>query len=246
MKIKIFLGIAIGCFCMIGVAFAQTSVVISDPVAESAKAEHAAVNASKIELSAAEQALMDNSILPKARAKLKSEVCEESIDISSRVQGAFTKAGAKQTLIFYQFCQTGNGLGSVGVAIIDNGKVVGNFVSVESGWTDHANVLPDINQNGLDEIALYYSGGMHQGAGGTGVDIIEYSNGALKGIGWFQAEGFTETGPVIGYRVTVAPGKTPAFFKEKYTQDAAGKWKKTGTAVPLKLTKAVSEFVSVI
>lgn len=51
-------------------------------------------------------------------------------------------------------------------------KVISSYVA-ESGWTLGITVLPDINQNGFDEFALYYSGGMHQGQGGTGVDILE-------------------------------------------------------------------------
>src|SRR5438046_3147994 len=113
MKYKYFLGITSAFLLFTGIAFGQTIVVINDPVAESAKAEGSEVDTAAIKLPAPEQSLMDKSILPKARAKLASEACEESVEVSGRVQGAFTKAGAKQTLIFYQFCQTGNGLGSV-------------------------------------------------------------------------------------------------------------------------------------
>ena len=104
--------------------------------------------------------------------------------------------------------------------------------------------ISDLNQNGLDEIALYYSGGMHQGAGGTGVDIMEFSNGALKGLGWFQAEEFTETSPVMGYKIVAHPAKTPTFTREKFVQNAAGKWRKAGAPITIKLKPAVVEFES--
>lgn len=211
---------------------AQQAIVIHDPTVEAAK----------VELTRDEQSLIDKSILPKARIKLKGDACEETIEVSGRVEGAFTRAGAKQTLIFYQFCQTGNGLGSVGVAVLENGRAVANLVSAESGWSVDARRLPDINQNGLDEIALYYSGGMHQGAGGTGVDIFEFSGPNLQGIGWFQAEEFSEKSPVYGYRVTAVPGKVPAFTRERYTQNSKGAWRKTGTSTKLKLTEVVSKF----
>lgn len=225
--------------------YGQGSVLINDPVAESAKMDAAAPDGGKNGLPAAEEAVFNKSVLPKVRTKLKSEGCEETIEVSGRAVGAFTKAGAKQTLIFYQFCQTGNGLGSVGVAVLENGGVVGNFVSAESGWSVDAKALPDINQNGIDEIALYYSGGMHQGAGGTGVDVMEISSRGLTGIGWFMAEEFTETSPVMGYKVTANPGAKPAFFREKYTQNSAGQWRKTGVAAPLKLKEVNSAFVTV-
>jgi hypothetical protein len=229
--------------CLFVSAFAagQGSLLINDPTA--ADAPGAISSDNKYKLSATEQAAMDKYVFPKARIKLK-ESCgdEEAIEIAGRQQGSFTKAGADQTLIFYQFCQTGNGLGTAGVTILEAGRPVANFVAPNSGWTMDSAVLPDINQNGLDEIALYYSGGMHQGEGGTGVDIFEYSAGGLKGIGWYQSDGFSETGPVFGYKVTVNPGKTPAFFKQKYLQNAAGKWRISGKALPLKLTEVIGTF----
>ena len=145
-------------------------------------------------------------MLPKVRPKLLSDVCEESVDVAAVLHGAFTRASAAQTLVFYQFCQTGNGFGSAGVAIIENGRAVANYVAPESGWTIEAHSLPDIDQDGIDEAALYWSGGMHQGAGGSGVDIWEFSATGAKGIGWFQAESFDDRSPPTGYKVTAKPG----------------------------------------
>jgi hypothetical protein len=212
--------------------FSQSTIVINTPNSEPSKAV----------LSAAEQALMDKEILPKARKKLAGDACNESIEIAAVTHGAFTKKGADQTLIFYQFCQTGNGLGSAGIALIENGAAIGNYVSAESGWTNNARTLPDINQNGLSEVALYYSGGMHQGQGGIGVDIMEFSAGALKGIGWYQAEGFTETTD-NAYKVTVKPGPKPVFFRERWaSMDDGNSYKKAGSAVPLKLKPVTGGF----
>lgn len=214
----------------------QGLVEINDPTLEPSKAE----------LSSAEKALFEKSVLPVARKKLVSEICEEAVDIAGPVRGAFTKAGSDQTLIAYQFCETGNGLGSIGIAVIDNGRVVANLVSVDSGSSISAKALQDINQNGRDEIAIYYSGGMHQGAGGTGVDIFEFTpGGSLKGIGWFQAEEYTETGPLKGYRVLVKPGKVPVFSREKYIHTTNEKWRKVGKMVPLKLSETISQFEAV-
>jgi hypothetical protein len=214
-------------------AEAQTPVVINDPTVE----------ADKVALTTAQQSLFENAILPAARKKLASDICEEAVEIAGPVTGAFTKAGSTQTLIAYQFCETGNGIGSIGIAVIEGGRVVANLVSVESGSSITAKALPDINENGLEEIAIYYSGGMHQGAGGTGVDIFEFTpSGALKGIGWFQAEEYTETGPLIGYRVTVKPGKAPLFSRERFTHTENEKWRRSRKVVPLRLSKSISEF----
>ncbi|MEO7540172.1 MAG: hypothetical protein ABIV21_09090 [Pyrinomonadaceae bacterium] len=224
---------AIGIACL--VAAGQTPVVINDPISKS----------TEWKLSAAEQAIMDRSVLPPARRKLASDACEETIEVSGILQGSFTRPGARQTLFFYQFCQTGNGLGTVGVAVIEDGEVIANFVCADSGWTVDAKKLPDINQNGLNEFALYYSGGMHQGEGGTGVDMFEISGRKMREIGWFQAESFTADGPVKGYKVMAKPGKTPTFSREEYVQNAAGKWRKVGRPVALKIMAVTGSFEAV-
>ena len=221
-------------------AFSQGSLVINDPT--TVPPVTGGPIEVKYKLSAAEQSVMDKYVYPKARARLKESCDEEALDISGRHSGSFTKAGADQTAIFYQYCQTGNGMGSAGLVILENGKPVANFIAEQAGWTQDSAVLPDINQNGLDEIELYYSGGMHQGEGGVGVDIVEYSAGRIKGIGWYQSDGFSETGPVFGFKITVNPGKVPAFFKQKYLQNAAGKWRMSGKVLPLKLGEIVGPF----
>jgi len=213
----------------------QATVVINDPTVE----------APKLQLSEAEKTIFEKQVLPVVKPKLDSDLCDEGTqEITGRAEGSFTRPGASQTLLFYQYCQTGNGLGSVGVAVIENGKVVANAVSAEAGWSDRAVAISDINQNGFDEIALYYSGGMHQGAGGTGVDIMEFSNGALKGLGWFQAEEFTETSPVMGYKIIAHIAKPATFAREKFVQNASGKWRKAGTPITIKLKPAVVQFES--
>jgi len=223
--------------CVLSIsADSQTTVVLNDPTVE----------APKLTVSDSEKALFEKHVVPEAREKLDASLCDEggSPEITGRTTGAFTRPGAVQTLLFYQFCQTGNGLGSVGVAVIEDGKVVAHFVSAEAGWSDRAVTIADVNQNGVDEIALYYNGGMHQGAGGTGVDVMEVSRGELKGVGWFQSEEFTETSPVMGYRIVAKVAKPPVYTRQKYIQKASGKWRKAGTPVVIKLKPAVVTFES--
>lgn len=193
------------------------------------------------ELTTADKSLIERSALPKVRKKLADDACEEAFEPAGVIDGSFSKAGAAQRLVFYQFCQTGNGLGWAGLILIENNRVVGNYVS-DAGWVVGFKSIPDVNQNGLNEAALYYSGGMHQGAGGTGVDIVEFGPGGPKGIGWFQAEGFSETGPVIGYKVTAKPGPMPVFYREKHVQNSSGRWRRTGPATSFKLQKIVGAF----
>jgi hypothetical protein len=211
--------------------YGQGTVVVVDPT----------VKAVETKLSAADQAVFDRNALPRVKAKYESDTCPVSPEVAGVVKGAFTRVGAKQTLAFFQVCQTGNGLGIVGIAVFENGKIVGLFGS-DSGWSLDAGVLPDINRNGIDEFTLSFGGGMHQGQGGTGIDVVEFSGGVPKGLGWFKAEEYMDTAPTNVWRVTVKPGTTPAYFKQKFTTKDDIHWRKIGAVTPFKLSKAVGNF----
>ena len=212
----------------------QNPVIINVPGAETKNPR----------LTAADKALIERSALPNVRKKLVDDSCEESFEPAGVLEGSFSKAGAAQRLVFYQFCVTGNGLGWSGLILIANNRVVGSYVT-DTGTVIGFKSLPDINENGLNEVALYWSGGTHQGAGGTGVDVVELGPAGLKGIGWFQADSFSEDGPSVGYKVTVKPGPAPVFYRERYVENAGGKWRRTAAARPFRLQKTVSTFEAV-
>jgi len=214
-------------------AFGQGTVVVNDPTKEAVESK----------LSKADEAVF-NSALPNVKRTVNSEICEESPEVAGFVAGAFTKPGAKQKLVFYQVCQTGNGFGWVGLVLIEGGMVVGNYVS-ETGWIVSIGTVPDINQNGLDEFTLAYSGGMHQGHGGVGVDLMEFSAGFPKGIGWYKAEEFGDTEAVSVWKLTAKPGPTPVFYKQKYFSGENQKYRKVGANAVTKLTKAIGTFKAV-
>lgn len=196
------------------------------------------------QISAATENLIKRQVLPKVRKYwAANEACEEDFAVMGEAKGAFTKAKADQTLVFYQFCQTGNGFGNNGLVLIENGKIVRSYVS-EGGWALNLRSLPDINKNGLNEFLVYYSGGMHQGAGGTGVDVMEFSANGVKGLGWFQAYSFNDENENenFSYKVSVKPGKTPIFYREKYVSTADEKLKRVGKSARFALGKAYGKF----
>lgn len=234
MKTKYFLGLLFALVPVCPPAFAQKNFVVNDPLAKPPITE----------LSASDKLIVEREALPKVRKKLASDICTEEFEAAGVVTGSFSKMNANQKLVFYQFCQTGNGLGMVGLILIDNGKVIGNYTS-DGGWSIGLTVLPDINQNGQNEFALYYSGGMHQGQGGTGVDIMEFSTAGPVGVGWFQADAFFDNADSIGWKVSVKKGKVPIFFREKYTARDEGKWRKSGKAARFALKKVYSKFTAV-
>ncbi len=236
MKTKYLVLIFAICFAGAFAANGQGTVVVNDPTKDADQTE--------AKISAADDAILKNEVLPKVKKRIKSDVCEADVDVAGHAHGAFSRAGAKQVLVFYQYCQTGNGFGWIGLMLIENGKLVGNFLS-ESGWSNGINAVPDINQNGLDEFVLSYSGGMHQGQGGVGADLVEFLAGLPKGIGWFKAEEFGETEAVTAWKVTAAPGKIPVFYKQKYFSGENQKYRRVGGNLVFKLGKPYSTFEAI-
>lgn len=234
MKYKRLIGFLIAQILLAGAAFAQQTVVINEPKQ----------GISPVVINESDKDLIKREVLPKARKYwAKNEACDEDFQIVGQVRGSFTAPKSSQKLFFYQFCQTGNGFGNNGLVLLEGSKIVGSYVS-ESGWALDLKVLPDIDQNGLNEFLLYYSGGMHQGQGGTGVDLMEFAAASgVKGLGWFQADSFGEETGDWAYKVSVKTGKTPVFYREKYISKN-DKLQKSGKPAPFKLGKAYSSYTA--
>jgi hypothetical protein len=197
-------------------------------------------------LTTAERSLIKRNILPKVRKILASDICNETdYQLVSAIKGSFTKAGAQQTFVYYQYCVTGNGLGSTGVAVLENGKVMASYIAEEGDEASGARPLPDIDQDGVNEVVLEVSGGMHQGSGGTGAELIEFTAAGIKSLGWFTEDEFSENGPSIAYRVTAKPGKPPLFYHQKFTSKNERKWNPVGRSLPFKLGASVIKFKAV-
>lgn len=188
-----------------------------------------------------EQAVFDRVVLPKLKAKYQTDGCAVDPELAGETSGRFTKKGVVQKAAFYQVCQTGNGLGVIALVIFENGKLVGIWGD-DSGWTLEINAVSDLNGNGLDELTLSFGGGMHQGQGGIGVDIVEFVGGQPQMLGWFQAEKIMDTETESAWKVTVKTGKTPVFYRQKYKANSRGKLLKTGANTVFKLTKVENGF----
>lgn len=188
-------------------------------------------------LSAANQISFDRVATLGIKKNMSSNGCTAEPEVAGFADGSFSKPNSKQTIIFYQYCQTGNGLGWAGLLLIENGEVIANYMA-DSGWTLDLAALPDINKNGLDEFALSWGGGMHQGQGGVGVDIMEFARGVPRGLGWFLAEQFDDTQASNAWKVTVKPGKVPVFYRQKYFSGENEKWTRVGANTMFTLKKA--------
>lgn len=212
----------------------QGTVVVNDPTTK----------VPAVKLSPSVQSLLDHYALPKIKAAYQTDICDVNLEPAGIIRGPFTRPGAKQSLVFLQICQTGNGLGVAGLILIENEKIAGIYGS-DGGWTTGISVVPDINRNGLDEFVLAYSGGLHQGQGGVGVDLVEFSNGVPVGIGWYQSEKFDDTNVSTAWKLTAKPRKVPVFYRQKFTSGDGGKWRGGGLAKVFKPGEPISKFTVV-
>ncbi len=228
-------GLLLAAFLFAAAAFGQAVVVVHDPLTE----------AETSRLTGADERFIKTRILPAVRKKLVNDICTEDFRESGVVKGSFTKPNSKQTLVFYQFCETGNGLGQVGLGLFEGNRLTASFTS-DVGWAVDLKMLPDINRNGLNEFTLYYSGGLHQGQGGIGVDIVEFSGNRLKALGWFQADNIAEEpNENYSYKVTARTGKSPVFYHQKYIGEGPKQLRRSGTNRRFSLGEAVGVFMPV-
>ncbi len=200
-------------------------------------------------LSAAEQQLLKEQILPAARRawheRGRDKACEpdfksEGLDVAT---GSFTRPKADQKAILYRYCEFGHNWELHGIAILEGGKVVVHVVY--AGGADNAiGALPDINGNGLSEIILA-GGGTNQGITTGAISIIELAGSQVRRLGsivtYTNDCGFNPQGKSIANRLSVKTGPKPVFYRQEFI-DTGGcegetRWQKKGTLAPITLNK---------
>ena len=219
--------------------FAQTSLTIYDPteVAPVIIREDEAVSIKQFALPKAKKIWSDN------------ELCTEDFKITGAATGSFTKKDAAQKAFLYEYCQTGNGWANDGIVVTEDGKPVAHY-TFEGSWTLDLQALPDINQNGTDELAVFISGGMHQGISGTAVVLLEFSRNGLRELGSTQTalygcDGEDAKPPCdYEYKITAKPGATPIFYRQKMTGEGK-KRKIIGKLQKVSLEKTSAEYKAV-
>lgn len=234
MKVKLYSGL-LACVlsAVVGIA-AQGTIVLYDPVAKLPETGS----------SAGDEKLIREQVIPKAAERWKEdESCSGGgLNIVGALDGAFTKAGSKQHAIVYELCQTGNGFANNGITVIENGRIVVNFVE-EGGWNLEVSKVADLNKNGRDEIAIETGGGMHQGYTGSSVTIVELSATAAAELGVYlvysnECENHAPNKYCDrSYKITATPAAKPSFFAQKFLNrgtDEKPRWVMSGKAVAAK------------
>lgn len=228
MKTKIFL--LLMSLIFISNAFGQTTQVVFDPT----------IKTSETKVSPAEEKLV-KTVLPKTRKSWTEDSCAEDFSVTGKASGSFTKQNAAQTAYLYEFCQTRNGFANDGIVIVEAGKIVAHYL-YEGAWALNLTSLPDINNNGIDELVVHNSGGMHQGIFGTGLDVLEITTKGVKEFGATQTSyndcgaGLSKKCSDDNYKITVVKGATPVFYSQKFVETKK-KWKAVGKSAKAKMFK---------
>jgi hypothetical protein len=206
-------------------------------------------------LSAAEELLLNNSVLPAAKtawhARQRDTDCmpdfpSKFLDVAA---GSFTRAAGRQRAILYKFCTVGQGMALNGIAIIENDKLVAHLIY--DGGEDYAiGALPDIDGNGLSEIVLT-GGGTNQGVTWQAIAMVAIDGAKITKFGHIGTSsddcGRNEThGKTEAKKISVKAGSTPAFFSEVFVrrgcEDQPVNWKKLGALAPLTLEEDTVEY----
>jgi hypothetical protein len=240
MRTKTFFGVLFTCLFISSAAFAQAPVVIYNPLR----------TAPEKNFTDADEQLIKTKVLPKIGTKWSDDSsCDGSnLNVIGAVAGSFTKKAAAQRAVLYEMCQTGNGFANNGIAIVENGNVVANFVA-EGGWNLDIVRIADIDKNGFDELAVETSGGMHQGYSGSSSNVIEISATFVKSFGTFLV--YTNECESLragkycdrSYKLTARPGTKPVFSSQKYINkgsDEKTKWVVSGKPQVAKVIAGVT------
>ena len=191
--------------------------------------------------------IVDN-VFKSAKAHWKGDRTSESLQIIGKANGSFTKKGAKQTAYLYEFAQTGNGLSQLGIAVFEKGKIIKHDV-FEGGWATEFDKVADANKNGLDEMAVNWSGGMRSGKIGSATAVFEEAPKGLKLLyigqsSWSDCDGDTSTIDCgYSYKITAKAGAKPVLYQKKMTGGEGKKWRNVGKA---KVAKPIDVKVNAI
>ncbi len=215
--------------CSATAARADPPVVIFDARADPPQAQPAA----------AEAALLERVVRPEARRAWRgADVCSDAFEVIGRVRGSFTRPGARQSAVLYRFCDVGRQTGMSGVAVLEAGRVAAHVV-YEGGGEDAIAALPDVDEDGLSEIAIAGTG-TGQGTMDRGMSILELGPRGVKKLGFFAIYhddcGTEHRRPAERAAVLYAtPGPAPRFFVDRFTRpcEAKVRWRAASARAPI-------------
>jgi hypothetical protein len=194
------------------------------------------------QITAEEETLLRNRVLPAARVHWRKEAklaeCTPgfqsgAVDVA---EGTFTRAGAEQRAILYNFCTLGHDRVLEGIAVVEDGRLMAH-VAFQGGDAHAISALTDINGNGIAEILLA-SGGTNQGITWGDVRIVELGGAQVHKLGRVATlDDNCGTGAdackMMAYRVWVKPGPAPVVLRDTFAGSKMT-WRRRVAKEPLK------------
>ena len=166
---------------------------------------------------------------------------EEEVRVLSVAEGAFTRPGVAEQAVLYLMARWPRCCPKVGLAIVEGDDLVRN-VAFE-GSTHGVGSVPDLDGDGIEEVALLSSFGM---GGDEESSVVLLSLGDTLS-GWAGAQ-VSASGCAAGreqetaFSVTAEPGDPPTFTSESFVRSCSGgAWEPGPGSEPLALHPVASE-----
>jgi len=161
---------------------------------------------------------------------------EEEFRVLDAVEGAFTRSGARQRAVLYLMSVEPRADPKTGLAVVEGDALVRN---VALGGANGLVAIPDLDDDGRDELALLHSYGMG-GSEETSLALVSLAEDAPVRSWGSTLLGYHSCGTGSPHasaetvRLLAAPG--PAFLVERY-RDAAceGRWTRDGEPEAIEL-----------
>ena len=166
---------------------------------------------------------------------------EEETFVMAVAEGAFSEPGASQQAVLYLMSSWPRCCPKMGIAVIQDDALVRN-VAFESPAHGLA-AIPDLDGDGLDELALTGSFGMG-GENSTSVTLVSLADSGLRTWGGemiqYDACGAMQEGGTAS-RITAVPG--PAFTIERFALASceSGEYQAGGAPEPFAFTAPAPE-----
>lgn len=218
---------------------ASEKVVVADGREEVSSKEPAAEDTkfAEAEFTANEAKILDSS----------SMGCDEDskgMSVLATVSGSFTKAGAEQKALLYEYCRSGRNFGIGGVIISEAGAAVAHYAFGENGLFYDMSTIKNLRGKGIDAIVLS-AAGTGQGYTNNDVSIFEFADGTIDFIGsagTYESNGGAAASDAdiltTAYRISVQTGSDPIFYRDTFEQNGGAKdWKETSKDEKFDLNK---------
>ncbi len=181
----------------------------------------------------AEQALVKRKVLTRAKDFWQ---CDSEFEVCGKTEGFFTSRRAKQTAFLYRYNSTGHNFANDGIAVFENGKLVGHF-AYQGGWEYGIICLPDLDGDGLNEIALE-GGFTNMGESTSTVFLYSLNPKKRRRLATILTSDYVESPPAekpkeTAYQLFAIDGKNPRFETQQY-EHVNKKWIKVGAREKVK------------